>query len=125
MAKEILKDEMLSDEELEQVAGGTIAETVKDTQFLHALGLINRAYTASEVQSNPAAVDEVINGALWSIDGGHNSWIEMGVNVNSANHYGRSYIEDNEPPEKYSRKYFLAEVCELAGKPNFDYTPYL
>ena len=39
MAKEILKDEILSDEELEQVAGGTIAETVKDTQFLHALGL--------------------------------------------------------------------------------------
>ena len=53
MAEEkILKDDLLSEEELDKVAGGTIAETVKDTQFLHALGLLDRAYTASEIQSN-------------------------------------------------------------------------
>ncbi|MBR4115818.1 MAG: hypothetical protein IKK40_07380, partial [Bacteroidales bacterium] len=38
MAKEILKDEILKDEELEQVAGGNRDELALDTQLFNALG---------------------------------------------------------------------------------------
>ena len=39
MAKEILKDEILKDEELEQVAGGTFAESYSDAQQFEKLGV--------------------------------------------------------------------------------------
>ncbi|MBR0288854.1 MAG: hypothetical protein IJQ82_07735, partial [Selenomonadaceae bacterium] len=38
MAKEILKDEILKDEELEQVAGGNRDELALDTQLFNAMG---------------------------------------------------------------------------------------
>ena len=37
MANEILKDEILSEEQLEQVAGGTCDETLHDMNFFNAL----------------------------------------------------------------------------------------
>ena len=40
MAKEILKDEVLKDEQLEGVAGGTDREIGKDADFLKAIGLM-------------------------------------------------------------------------------------
>ena len=39
MAKEILKDEILKDEELEQVAGGTFAESYGDAREFEKLGV--------------------------------------------------------------------------------------
>ena len=39
MAKEILKDEILSDEELDNVAGGTFAESYGDAQNFEKLGV--------------------------------------------------------------------------------------
>ena len=39
MAKEILKDEILSDEELDGVAGGTFAESYSDAQAFEKLGV--------------------------------------------------------------------------------------
>ena len=39
MAKEILKDEILKDEELEQVAGGPFAESYSDAQQFEKLGV--------------------------------------------------------------------------------------
>ena len=39
MAKEILKDEILKDEELEQVAGGTFAESYSDAQQFEKIGV--------------------------------------------------------------------------------------
>ena len=44
MANEILKDEILSEEELDQVAGGTVVQTASDSQFLRDVG-INDEYT--------------------------------------------------------------------------------
>ncbi|MBQ3725839.1 MAG: hypothetical protein II902_02080 [Selenomonadaceae bacterium] len=40
MAKEILKDEVLKEEQLEGVAGGTAREIGKDADFLKAIGLM-------------------------------------------------------------------------------------
>ena len=39
MAKEILKDEILSDEELDNVAGGTFAESYNDAKEFEKLGV--------------------------------------------------------------------------------------
>ena len=39
MSKEILKDEILSDEELDNVAGGTFAESYSDAQSFEKLGV--------------------------------------------------------------------------------------
>ena len=41
MAKEILKDEILSDEELDNVAGGTRLETFQDGDELYKRGLLS------------------------------------------------------------------------------------
>jgi len=45
MAKEILKDEVLKDEQLEGIAGGTSREIQKDTDFLQAIGLLRQNET--------------------------------------------------------------------------------
>ncbi len=39
MTKEILKDEILSDEQLDNVAGGTVEELIKDINFSTQWGL--------------------------------------------------------------------------------------
>ena len=39
MANEILKDEILNEEELEQVAGGNVSNTASDSQFLRDIGV--------------------------------------------------------------------------------------
>ena len=39
MAKEILKDEILSEEELDNVAGGTFKQVASDSQFLRDSGI--------------------------------------------------------------------------------------
>lgn len=117
--------EKLSDEQLDWVSGGTIAETVKDTQFLHALGLLDRAYTASEVQSDPFAVQRKIDGAIHLVMGGNHHFYGVGVNTNSANTYELNYIEENEPTQYYTREGFLNLVCSAAGQPGFDVSKYL
>ena len=62
MAKEILKDEILSDEELEKVAGGTTEDTAYDSRFLYERGLVDdwHGETATDLHwvSYSAAVDE-------------------------------------------------------------------
>lgn len=40
MAKEILKDEVLKEEQLEGVAGGTAREIGKDAEFMKAIGFM-------------------------------------------------------------------------------------
>ena len=52
MAKEILKDEILSDEELDGVAGGTRIETFQDGDELYKRGLISEddALSSSKVR---------------------------------------------------------------------------
>ena len=52
MAKEILKDEILSDEELDNVAGGTRIETFADGDELYKRGLLSaeQALSSSPVR---------------------------------------------------------------------------
>jgi len=45
MANEILKEELLSEDQLEGVAGGTSREIQKDTDFMQAIGLLRQDET--------------------------------------------------------------------------------
>ncbi|MBQ3725842.1 MAG: hypothetical protein II902_02095 [Selenomonadaceae bacterium] len=48
MANEILKEELLSEDQLENVAGGTTREIVKDTDFMQAIGLLRQDETEKD-----------------------------------------------------------------------------
>ena len=48
MANEILKEELLSEDQLEGVAGGTSREIVKDTDFMQAIGLLRQNETEKD-----------------------------------------------------------------------------
>ena len=48
MAKEILKDEVLKDEQLEGVAGGTFREYDLDTSFMQAVGVMRQGESGSD-----------------------------------------------------------------------------
>lgn len=65
MAKEILKDEILKDEELEHIAGGNRQQLALDTQLFKAMGYMEQAYTLSEI--NDSNVNEISSkvGMLW------------------------------------------------------------
>jgi len=45
MANEILKEELLSEDQLEDVAGGTSREIQKDADFMQAIGLLRQNET--------------------------------------------------------------------------------
>ena len=66
------KNEMMSMDELDHVAGGSFVETEKDLRFLSALGLIN----ASEI---PAAVDKNNFDAVNKIVS--EAWSKLGINM--------------------------------------------
>ena len=48
MANEILKEELLSEDQLEGVAGGTSREIQKDTDFMQAIGLLRQDETEKD-----------------------------------------------------------------------------
>ena len=48
MENEILKEELLSEDQLEGVAGGTSREIVKDTDFMQAIGLLRQDETEKD-----------------------------------------------------------------------------
>ena len=48
MANEILKEELLSEDQLEDVAGGTSREIKKDTDFMQTIGLLRQDETEKD-----------------------------------------------------------------------------
>lgn len=44
-----LQDELMTDEELEQVAGGSYKQTAQDSVILHSLGFLDEEYTAEDI----------------------------------------------------------------------------
>ena len=60
MTTEILKDEILKDEQLDAVAGGTSREIHKDTDFLQAIGLLRQNETDKDAPLRRAWAQEGI-----------------------------------------------------------------
>ena len=66
MAKEDkFEDEMMSDEELDNVAGGGIGQTSEDSQFLYQHGLMDKRYHESEMFFSWSSGSEKVN-AGWA-----------------------------------------------------------
>ena len=110
--EKILAEEVLSDEELEGVAGGTLSEMVKDTQFLHALGLMNRDYSAKEIEANEDDVSRLISKAFGSKD----MWAEAYIEGEHTYGFGNG--------REISRAQAYKELANRV-KPGFDYEKYL
>ena len=85
MAKEILKDEILKDEELDQVAGGNRDELALDTQLFNALGDRFKAYNLEDItSSNVNGIAGKIT-ALWNKAGIQVKYNDFGANSYSIN----------------------------------------
>lgn len=112
--EKILNEEVLSDEELEGVAGGTLSEMVKDTKFLHALGLMDRAYSAKEIKANEDEVSLLINQAF----GSQGMWAEA---YSGGKH---TYGDENTTGSGISRAQAYKELANRV-KPGFNYKKYL
>ena len=82
MAKEILKDEIMSDAELDNVAGGNVGELAKLTQLFKTLGFTDTAYVAADIKKDnmQGIVDQV-----------NNIFGELGMGMNYSAYVGNKY----------------------------------
>lgn len=110
--EKIFEEELLSDEELENVAGGTLNEMVKDSKFLHALGLMDRAYSAKEIKDNKTGISTLINEAF----GSQGMWVEAETGLKNV--YGDDDYND------YTRAQAYKALADKV-KPGFNYRKYL
>ena len=117
MAKEILKDEILTEEELENVAGGTRGELSCDTKFLNALGVMDYFHEPGYCENHMEEVQGDVNDALKGVDA-LKGFSVTSVDVKSAN----TYSIDG---KKVSRSKFYSSVCNALGKPDFNFKQYL
>ena len=95
MAKEILKDEVLKDEQLEGIASGTSREIQKDTDFMQAIGLLRQ---------NETDKDDL-----------RRAWAQEGITVimHGGNNLSNEYYRGG---EQISRGTALQEVMTITGK---------
>ena len=122
MANEILKDEIMTEEELDGVSGGTIAEAVKDTQFLHDVGLMNRSYDAKYCKGHMSEVNNAILDATAGLLGNHTN-ILVNASAASANRY--VIVSEGEEDRVLTREQFYKCVGSCLGRTDIDYSKYL
>ena len=117
MANEILKNEILTEEELDNVAGGTRGELSCDTKLLNALGVMDYFYEPGHCESHMSEVQGEINDYL------KDSGVLKGFSVSATKLDGaNSYkIGDKEVP----RAKFYHDVCQALGKPDFNWKQFL
>ena len=83
MAEEIKKDEVLNDEQLEEVAGGTWGQTADDSRFLNSLNGSCDRYGATRISFTPGTkIEEEVQKA----------WATVGVDF----HWHGGAVSDNE-----------------------------
>ena len=120
--EKILQDEILSEEQLEEVVGGSTGEFVRDTQLMKALNLIPNAYNAKQLQGgNLGKVNDMMNGVLAKFN------LAIKVDANGANSYFSLHTDSPFPiaPTKLSRADFCQTLCESSGHGDFNYSKYL
>ena len=124
MKKEILNGELMSEEQLNAVVGGTRGELSCDTKLLHALGLMPNSHEPGFCEKYADDVAEEISNAVRKT-----GRLEVKINY-SANGNNQYRLARHAPGgvvliDNATRAYFYRLVCAAAGKPNFDYNKYL
>ena len=117
MAKEILKDEILTEEELDNVAGGTRGELSCDTKLLEAVGVMDFSYNAGYCENHMTEVQSEVNGYLKENDKLKDFSIAT-VKLDGANTYK---IGD----KTVSRAKFYDSICKALGKDDVNWQKYL
>ena len=112
MTKTILKEEILKDEELEQIAGGNRDELALDSQLFNAMGGRSPAYTLDDITS---ANVNGISGKITSL------YSKLGIEV-KYNDFGASnyYVNGNWIP----RNKAVELALNNAGYHNIDPKPF-
>ena len=122
MANEILKDEIMSDEELDKVAGGYVDELVKDIKFLNAVGIQTPNYSLDYIKNNAREVGCELSKALHFATGTN---LTVYGDDEFANDYRIASYDMGEDDTYLTRSEFYQQVCNALGKPGFDYKKYL
>ena len=95
--------ELMSDEELEQVAGGTYKETAGDTRFLNDLAGLCDRFGATKALFYPGIVeDEACKG-----------WSKIGITVSAGVFGSNAYYLDG---QKISRQEAFKYACDKFGR---------
>ena len=108
MTKEILKEEIMTEDQLEQIAGGNRDELALDTQLFNAMGGRSPAYTLDDITSAN------VNGIASKIT---SLYSKLGIEV-KYNDFGASdyYING----QWISRNQAVTEALNRAGYHNID-----
>ena len=121
MKKEILKGEMMNDEQLDAVVGGNRGELSCDTKFLHAIGLMDHYYEPSYCGSHFLEVADEVNSALKKTG---RYGVGITYNPNANNKY--LLVELGTGVGWYTKRAELYQViCNAIGRPDFDYRQFL
>ena len=99
MTKEILKDEILTENELEQIAGGNRDELALDTQLFNAMGGRIKAYDLEDITNTNFRGIAAKVGPLWQKFG-----ITMKYNDTGASNY---YVDGKWTPRNEAIKTVL------------------
>ena len=107
----ILKDEIMSDAELDNVAGGNRAELAKMSQLFATLGYTKRSYSAAEINSgNIGKISEEINGVF------KNLGMNMNYNDYGNNAYTAGGDASTSPTNVLTHNQAVAEAIKRSGR---------
>ena len=109
----ILKDEIMSDAELDNVAGGNRTELAKMTQLFATLGYTKRSYSAAEINSgNIGKITAEVNGIF----------NELGMNMDYSNFRSNVYTAGGDastsPTNVLTHNQAVVEAIKRAGRSN-------
>ena len=122
MTNEILDSELMNEEQLNAVVGGTRGELSCDTKFLYALGLMDDYHEPGYVENHVDEVAADISVAVKKIG------IDVSIRYssNGANGYQVTRYFPGGPESQFtSRSAMYKIICDAVGKPDFDYKKYL
>ena len=121
MTNEIINSEMLNEEQLNAVVGGTRGELSCDTKFLHALGLMDHYYEPYYVGQHWREVTAEVSAAVKKTG-------SLGVGITYYSKRDNKYLlalVDLGVAWHKTRAEMYHAICRAVGKPRFDYKPYL
>ena len=103
MADEILKDEILSEEELDEVAGGSVMEVASDSQFLRDSGAVKLTGWGNHAVKNNF---DLYSGTVTK------AWAKVGITCTASANGNNVYSMDG---KEISRWQAFQEVAKQTG----------
>ena len=106
-----MKNEIMSDAELDNVAGGNTAELAKMTQLFATLGFTDRSYSAAEI--NSSNIGEIASGV-------NNIFNRLGMKIDYTPFGNNTYTAggdgSNSPTNVLTHNQAVVEVIKRAGR---------